>query len=120
MTGRVDDEGRALLVVGLRRMTGASPVNVSTWIDTAFTGDVVLPRSQIASLGLPVKSAVPAVSADGTGIEVDTITAYLDWFGRSRRLEIIANDGSFPLLGLGLLRGRDLHIDYASGTLTLG
>jgi hypothetical protein len=70
-------------------------------------------------LGLPLKFAVPAVLADGTEIEVDTFTAYLDWFGRSRRLEIIANDGSYPLLGMGLLRGRVLHIDYAAGTLTL-
>jgi clan AA aspartic protease len=119
VTGLVDGEGRALIVIGLRSGKRANAVDVTAWIDTAFTGDLVLPRPQVASLGLPVKSAVPAILADGSRIEVDTFTAYLDWFGRSRRLEIIANDASLPLLGMGLLRGRILHIDYAAGTLAL-
>ena len=119
MTGRVDGQSRALLAVGLRTQKRASLVDVTVWIDTAFTGDLVLPRSQVASLGLRSKFAVPAILADGSEIEVDTYTAYLEWFGRTRRLEIIANDGSFPLLGTGLLRGRILHIDYSAGTLSL-
>jgi clan AA aspartic protease len=119
VNGRGDDEDRALLIIGLRPGRRAIPVDITVWIDTAFTGDLVLPRSQIASLGLPVKMAVPAVLADGTEIEVDTYSAYLDWFGRARRIEVISNDGRFPLLGMGLLRGRMLYIDYAAGTLTL-
>jgi predicted aspartyl protease len=119
VTGCVDSEDRALLVIGLRPGKRAKPVDVTIWIDTAFTGDLVLPRLQIASFGLPVKMAVPAVLADGTEIEVDTYSAYLDWFGPARRIQVIANDGRFPLLGMGLLRDRVLHIDYASGTLTL-
>ena len=53
-----------------------------------------------------------AASALATGL-------LLDWFGEWRTIEVVANDGQFPLLGVGLFRGRELHISYARGTITL-
>jgi hypothetical protein len=38
---------------------------------------------------------------------------------RRRDLEVIANDGEYPLLGVGLLLGHDLHISYRSGNITI-
>ena len=34
-------------------------------------------------------------------------------------LEVIANDGEIPLLGVGLLPGKELRIDYTNLTLSL-
>lgn len=43
----------------------------------------------------------------------------MDWFDATRQLEVIANDGDYPLLGVGLLLGRDLHISYRSAEITI-
>lgn len=45
MNGLVDLNGRAILTVEVRSVTKASPVEIEVWVDTGFTGDLVLPRS---------------------------------------------------------------------------
>ena len=119
MTGTVDAEGRALLTIDLRHAAGSPSTPIVAWIDTAFSADLVIPRAQNASLALPVAQSVRSILGDGSMVELDTYRADLDWFGTRRQIEVIANDGRFPLLGVGLLRGRILRIDYAAGTLTL-
>ncbi len=68
-----------------------------------------------------VKSLVEteAVLADGSKVILETFVCFLEWFGKRVPLQVIANDGRFPLLGTGLLEQRVLHIDYARKTLTL-
>jgi clan AA aspartic protease len=119
LTGRVDDEGRALLVIALRNPATGGVSPATAWIDTAFSGELVLPRGVITAVGLPTGPAARAVLADGTEVTLDSFTADLEWFDTWRSVEVIANDGRFPLLGVGLLLGRELHIDYARRTLTL-
>jgi hypothetical protein len=41
------------------------------------------------------------------------------WIDGEREIEVIANNGRLPLLGIGLLRGRRLTIDYESGSLSI-
>jgi len=43
----------------------------------------------------------------------------IDWFGEIRDLEVVANDGEYPLLGVALLMGYDLHISYRSGNVMI-
>lgn len=119
MTGHVDAKGRALLTLKLQNPVDRTVHAVTVWIDTAFSGEIVLPRGQVASFGLRVVQAVSAILADGSEAELDTYWGHLDWFGEWRPVEVIANDGQFPLLGVGLLQGRTLHIDYVAGTLSL-
>jgi predicted aspartyl protease len=54
MTGTVDSLGRALLRVRLQHPQSASVVEMDAWIDTGFTGELVIPQQQIAALGLPL------------------------------------------------------------------
>ncbi len=63
--------------------------------------------------------SVDAILADGSQIQLATFTCFVDWFGQQRRLEVIANDGDFPLLGVGLLLDLDLRINYHTLELTL-
>ncbi|WP_310821148.1 hypothetical protein [Stratiformator vulcanicus] len=44
---------------------------------------------------------------------------HVDWLGNQRELEVVANEGEYPLLGVGLLLGLDLHISYRSGEITI-
>jgi clan AA aspartic protease len=92
---------------------------VEVWIDTGFTGDLVLPRAWIERLALNASGTVTAVLADGAEVAMRTYTCFVHWYGRRERLEIVESDGAYPLLGVGLLFERDLRINYHDGTVSL-
>lgn len=119
MIGFVDENGRSMLLIQLRENPASPEAAIEVWIDTGFTGELVLPQTMINKLGLTQSGSVDAILADGRPIELDTYSCVLDWFGEARRLEAIANAGDFPLLGVGLLLGLDLRINYHTGKLTL-
>jgi predicted aspartyl protease len=48
----VDDSGRAILPVRILCAKHPAGVQIDVWIDTGFTGDLVLPGSLIADLEL--------------------------------------------------------------------
>ena len=43
----------------------------------------------------------------------------VNWFGEQFDLEVIASEGDYPLLGVGLLADHDLHISYRSGEVRI-
>jgi clan AA aspartic protease len=119
MNGFVDRAGRALLRVDLRSASGSIHASIVVWIDTGFTGDLVVPQSMIDQLTLPLTGTVSAVLADGSRTVLKTYECLIDWFGELKRLEVVANEGAHPLLGVGLLRERDLRVDYRLCAITL-
>jgi len=119
VNGQVDASGRALLVLRVRRTRDAERRELAVWIDTAFTGELVMPRPTIESLGLPQSAAVLAGLADGTRVVLESYSCVVDWFGDGRRVEVIESDGPFPLLGVGLLRDRRLEVDYRERTVAI-
>lgn len=114
MNGTVDDLGRALVVLNVRATEKEEPIELTVWIDTAFTGELVIPRSAIQAMRLPQSAAVMAGLADGTEVVLESFSCIIDWFGDARVVEVIESDTRFPLLGIGLLRDRRLEIDYRS------
>ncbi|MEM8866379.1 MAG: clan AA aspartic protease [Planctomycetota bacterium] len=119
MQGIVDSSGRSLLAVKIQSPAEPEPAEIDVWIDTGFTGDLVIPRSLVEKLSLQQSGSVDAVLADGSHAELQTFSCVIEWFGTQRKLEVIANDGEFPLLGVGLLLGLELRIDYRDFQLTL-
>jgi clan AA aspartic protease len=119
MTGYVDDAGRALLEIEILGDDQQSPRSIEVWIDTGFTGELVLPQSVVESLGLAPSGTIDGVLADGTQTVLTTYHCEIKWFGVQRSLEVIANSGSNPLLGVGLLLAKELRIDYTNLTLSL-
>ncbi len=117
ITGRVDDYGRALIVISIQSAIDGSTEDVDVWIDTGFTGDLVLPESLVSRLGLAKSAAVPAYLADGAKTLLETYSCSFDWFGSERSIEVIASHAQTPLLGVGLLLGRRVIVDY--GTLAV-
>ena len=53
MNGYVDDAGRALLDLEVKASAGSAVSLLTVWIDTAFTGELVVSRTLIESLALP-------------------------------------------------------------------
>ena len=120
MIGNVDDRNRALLTVSVSKCSAGPAVSVMTWIDTAFDGHLVFSRKLIDELDLETLVETEAILADGSKVVLETFLCFVDWFGERKALQVIANDGSFPLLGTGLLERRVSHIDFSQRTLTLG
>ena len=119
MKGIVDDSGRAILPVEILCTKHPTGVQVDVWIDTGFTGDLVLPESLIKDLKLEVTGSIDGVLADGSQVELSTYHCQLNWFGRVKDLEVIANSGQTPLLGVGLLLAKERRVDYTNLELTL-
>ena len=119
MEGSIDANGRAIVNVHIRSDPKSPTQEIAVWVDTGFTGAVMLPRPTIEALALGQSGTVDAILADGSQIEMDTYSCIIDWFGQQRRLEVVANEGDYPLLGVGLLLGRDLHVSYRSGRMTI-
>jgi clan AA aspartic protease len=119
MKGIVDSGGRSLLTVTLQPIEQSAETQFDVWIDTGFTGDLVMPQSAIDTLGLPRSGSIDAILADGSQTELNTYSCVIERFGNERNLEVIANEGEYPLLGVGLLRGLELRVDYRNLRLTL-
>ena len=119
MKGEVDEAGRALLTLSVRPVSGNDPQELVVWVDTAFDGELVIPFDAIREMELPQSAAVQATLADGKIVVLDTFDCEIEWFGQWRRVEVIANEGRLPLLGIGLLRGRRLTVDYETDELNL-
>jgi clan AA aspartic protease len=119
MNGVVDLQGRAMLTVQIRAESAGAASPVEAWIDTGFTGELVMPRSQIDRMGLKPGLMVRAVLADGRNSRLKSFVAWIDWFGESLEIEIVAGEGHVTLLGVGLMLGRRLVVDYGTLDLTL-
>ena len=119
MKGVVDNGGRSLLEVLIRKTRTSDSVLVKVWVDTGFTGDLVLPKRLVDEFDLQRSGSVDGVLADGSEIELSTYTCAIEWFGFVRKLEVMANEGEYPLLGVGMLLGLALCIDYRNLKLSL-
>ena len=94
-------------------------MQIQAWIDTAFNGELVMPRSLIQTIGLTQSAAVEAILADGNPVMLESFSCVLAWFGEDRAVEVVANDGEFPLLGVGILLGHKLTVDYVSRIVSI-
>ena len=119
MKGFVDDKLRALLRVPVSASRDGNRMEIVVWIDTAFNGGLVMPRKQIAELGLVKESSTEAMLADGHSVELETFACFFDWFSNSYETQIVASDGEYPLLGTMLLDGHRLDINYGTKTVEL-
>ena len=117
--GRIDEFGRALLALSLRVTPDSDSHDLEVWVDTGFTGELVLPELFIQAMKLPQSAMVAAALADGSRIVMQTYSCEVDWFGEFRMIEVIAGQGRIPLLGVGLLLGHRLIVDYEHLSLTI-
>ena len=119
MNGSVDRRGRALVSISVRASDVAAAHEIQVWIGTCFHGDLGLPQQQIEDLTLPLSGTVKPILADGSEVTLKRYVCLIDWFGEERDLEVVANEGEYPLLGVGLQLGHDLRISYRSGEITI-
>lgn len=119
MIGHVDDSLRALIDVEVRRQAGERSSVIRVWIDTAFDGFFVFPRTMIERLGLRQEAMTQAILADGRQVMLESFVCHVDWFGEIVEAQVIANDGKLPLLGTEFLANRRLVVDYFERTVSI-
>jgi predicted aspartyl protease len=76
VNGIVDESRWALLEVLVAADKNAVQESLTVWIDTAFNGCLVIPRSEIEYLGLQQASTTQAILADGRSVDLETFTCY--------------------------------------------
>jgi clan AA aspartic protease len=119
LIGKVDDRNWALVEIEVRKTPSSPAASLTAWIDTAFDGHLVFPRSLIERLELESLVGTEAILADGRKITLETFICDLTWFGTVIPLQVIASEATLPLLGTGLLDKHVLHIDYLNKRLDL-
>ncbi len=119
MNGFVDEFGRALLKLKICSSANEDPIEITAWVDTAFNGELVVPRTLIETVDMKQSAGIRARLADGSEATLESYTCILEWFGDTRAVEVIANNGHMPLMGIGLLIGHRLTVDYTDLTVSL-
>lgn len=119
IVGHVDEYGRSLVPVTLRATDCSEARGIDVWVDTGFTGELVLSATLVRELQLTPSAIVTAALADGSKSVMETYSCEVEWFGVSRTIEVIANSGQLPLLGVGLLLGHRLVVDYDRLVVTI-
>jgi len=113
-SGSVRGDREAVLRVGL-----AGGETVVCVIDTGFSGHLVLPRSAVSRLGLPVIGREVFEMVAGHFLIADLAQADVTWLGETRTVEVVVSEGEDALLGTALLDGTRLTIDYVAYTVTV-
>ncbi len=119
MKGIVDSSNRPLIDIEIKSQLKGRSTVISACVDTAFDGHLVMPREQIQDLELDLLAETDAILADGSKVTLEAYVCFVEWFGEPRALQVIANDGRFPLLGTGLMDGHILHVDFRERTVTI-
>ena len=119
MIGHVNDARQALLEVNVQKSSDSPAIPITVWVDTAFNGYLVFPRTLIESLKLDQLSTAEAILADGSKVSLEAFICHVEWFGQLKPAQVIANDGRWPLLGTELLAGHILTVDYMGRRVSL-
>jgi clan AA aspartic protease len=118
ITGRIEgDEGRIRIVV---RGRGGREREIEAVVDTGYTGLLTLHASDVATLGLQIRSMSRATLADGTSCLFAVYKgAQVLWDGNMRQVLVDQLDGD-ALVGMKLLRGYELRMQVRPrGRLTI-
>lgn len=119
MSGYVDDQLRALIPIRVAATDEEQYQELLAWIDTAFNGSLVIPKTRVEELGLVQESSAEAILADGNKVELETFGCWVEWFGTRYHTQVVINDSAYALLGTILLDGHRLDIDYSHRLVSL-
>ena len=87
---------------------------VEARLDTGFSDDLTLPISAINRLRLKSIDRSNFRVGDDTVVTFNTYAATIRWHGVMRRIIVLESEVA-PVLGIGLLWGNNLSIDFQPG-----
>ena len=117
ITGRIENR-KALLPVTYR-LPGQPDFVLEHVVDTGFNGQLTLPASAVAAMGLPFDATQRINLADDSAGLVNVHLATIVWEGQAFVVRVFAT-GMKPLLGTALMDAKELVIQFADrGLVTL-
>ena len=119
MKAWIDEENRAMVEVCVANHARSQRQSIQAWIDTAFDGHLVMPKSEIERLGLSVLADTDPVLADGSTARLRCYYCVVDWMDQTIPVQVVENIGNLPLVGTALLSMVDLRINYRTEVCTL-
>jgi len=93
---------------------GGRERQIDAVLDTGYTGSLTLPAAAVSDLDLPFRGRGSVLLGDGSESEFDIHEAIISWAGE-RRLAAIDVAETDPLLGIGLLLGKELTVQVIAG-----
>ena len=113
IAGQVNASLEAIVRIPLLDLDGNTR-EIEAVVDTGFSGSLTLPSALIADLGLPWRTRASVTLANGDEELCDVHDGIIVWDGRPR-LILIEQAETEPLLGMGLLRDHELHLQAIPG-----
>ncbi|MBC8135625.1 MAG: clan AA aspartic protease [Fibrella sp.] len=98
------------------RIPGRPDMAIEFVVDTGFAGYLTLPIAAVQALALPQVREIAANRADNSTIVVNVHESTVLWHGAERVVEVLAM-GKHSLLGMLLLDGSEMNIQFADGGL---
>ena len=83
-------------------------------VDTGFSGELTLPISAIERLGLESSGFTTYRLGDNSLTPFDSYHATVRWAENERHITTLVSE-HFPLIGVGLLWGNNLSVDFRHG-----
>jgi len=90
-----------------------------TALNTAFSGELWMPRNILRSLGFVSRGSVDVELPDGTLKPAELFAGNIIWFGQKLRVSAADSGGRSACVGMGLLRRVSMRIDPAKGLVYL-
>jgi clan AA aspartic protease len=88
-------------------------------IDTGFDGDLCIPKKLAVALGLQLVGITDVELADGSRREELVFRGQVRFLGKTRDAEILLSDSEDLLIGLSLLSGCKMSVDFDAGNVRL-
>ncbi|AFY53183.1 clan AA aspartic protease, AF_0612 family [Rivularia sp. PCC 7116] len=114
INGRIS-EGKATIPVTFC-LPSQPDFSVDFVIDTGFNDYLTLPLQAVNLMNLPLYSSIPARLADGSETVLSVHLATIIWDDVEKVVPVLAS-GYKPLLGVALMEGYHLEIDFEENGL---
>lgn len=112
--GRISESKATIPVIF--RLPSQPDFSVDFVIDTGFNGYLTLPPQAVNAMNLPVYSSTPISLADGSEALSTIHFATIIWDDVEKVVPVLAS-GYKPLLGVALMEGYHLEIDFEENGL---
>ena len=109
------DEGKPIIDIYLNG--SGDPINVL--VDTGFNGELMLTKAKVAELSLTFIGDDEYMTANGDIVPTTVHIGFIKWFGRTRKIAVLATVGKANLLGMELLHFYRLDLARSDNRLII-
>lgn len=110
------DKGRPMIDIYLE----GSQDPVGVLVDTGFNGELMIAKEKIEELSLTFIGDDEYMTASGDVVPTTVHMGFVKWFGRTRKIAVLATSGKANLIGMELLHFYRLDIARSQNRLIIG